>query len=107
MSLSSFAFGAKRFRNQTWRNKVILGLQSLFLIFKWGSQYDLKIFRSDVVSGLTIASLAIPQVRHLAITQVHHLKSHPSCYNPNKKFINQLKKPNPAVITHRHNQVIS
>ncbi|KAL0717280.1 hypothetical protein Bca4012_066602 [Brassica carinata] len=51
----------ERFRNQTWRNKVILGLQSLFPIFTWGSQYDLKLFRSDVVSGLTIASLAIPQ----------------------------------------------
>ncbi|CAH8358232.1 unnamed protein product [Eruca vesicaria subsp. sativa] len=51
----------ERFRNQTWRNKVILGLQSLFPIFIWGSQYDLKLFRSDVVSGLTIASLAIPQ----------------------------------------------
>ncbi|CAH8338913.1 unnamed protein product [Eruca vesicaria subsp. sativa] len=51
----------ERFRNQTWRNKVILGLQSLFPIFTWGSQYNLKLFRSDVISGLTIASLAIPQ----------------------------------------------
>ncbi|CAN6819562.1 unnamed protein product [Brassica oleracea] len=51
----------ERFRNQTWRNKVILSLQSLFPIFTWGSQYDLKLFRSDVISGLTIASLAIPQ----------------------------------------------
>ncbi|CAH8260653.1 unnamed protein product [Arabidopsis lyrata] len=51
----------QRFRNQTWRNRVILGLQSLFPIFTWVSQYDLKLFRSDVVSGLTIASLAIPQ----------------------------------------------
>ena len=57
----------ERFRNQTWRNKVILGLQSLFPIFTWGSQYDLKLFRSDVISGLTIASLAIPQVHHLTI----------------------------------------
>ncbi|CAF2154835.1 probable sulfate transporter 3.4 [Brassica rapa] len=51
----------ERFRNQTWRNRVILCLQSLFPIFTWGSQYDLKLLRSDVVSGLTIASLAIPQ----------------------------------------------
>ncbi|KAF2541190.1 hypothetical protein F2Q68_00032547 [Brassica cretica] len=51
----------ERFRNQTWRNRMILGLQSLFPIFTWGSQYDLKLLRSDVVSGLTIASLAIPQ----------------------------------------------
>lgn len=52
----------EKFRNQTWSNRVLLGLQSLFPIFTWGSQYDLKLFRSDVVSGLTIASLAIPQV---------------------------------------------
>ncbi|CAA7057955.1 unnamed protein product [Microthlaspi erraticum] len=51
----------EKFRDQTWRNRVLLGLQSLFPIFTWGSQYDLKLFRSDVVSGLTIASLAIPQ----------------------------------------------
>ncbi|VVA97794.1 unnamed protein product [Arabis nemorensis] len=50
-----------KFKNQTWRNRAILGLQSLFPIFTWGSQYDLKLFWSDVVSGLTIASLAIPQ----------------------------------------------
>ncbi|KAG2246419.1 hypothetical protein Bca52824_086047 [Brassica carinata] len=51
----------ERFRNQTWRNRMILGLQSLFPIFTWGSQDDLKLLRSDVVSGLTIASLAIPR----------------------------------------------
>ncbi|CAH2053583.1 unnamed protein product [Thlaspi arvense] len=51
----------ERFRNQAWGNRVILGLQSLFPIFTWGSQYDLKLFRSDIVAGLTIASLAIPQ----------------------------------------------
>ncbi|CAN8259165.1 unnamed protein product [Cochlearia groenlandica] len=51
----------ERFRNQTWRQRVILGLQSLFPIFTWGSHYNLKLLRSDVVSGLTIASLAIPQ----------------------------------------------
>ncbi|KAF8086560.1 hypothetical protein N665_0620s0001 [Sinapis alba] len=57
----------ERFRNQTWRNKVVLGLQSLFPIFTWGSQYDLKLFRSDVISGLTIASLAIPQRKEFVL----------------------------------------
>ncbi|KFK38950.1 hypothetical protein AALP_AA3G181100 [Arabis alpina] len=51
----------EKFRNQTWRNRVLLGLQSLFPIFTWASQYDRKLLLSDVVSGLTIASLAIPQ----------------------------------------------
>ncbi|XP_010545727.1 PREDICTED: probable sulfate transporter 3.4 [Tarenaya hassleriana] len=50
-----------RFRNQTWRTKLVLCLQSLFPIFTWGPLYNLKLFRSDVISGLTIASLAIPQ----------------------------------------------
>ncbi|XP_002528191.2 probable sulfate transporter 3.4 [Ricinus communis] len=50
-----------RFKNQTWSKKLILGLQFLFPIFQWGPQYSLKLFRSDIISGLTIASLAIPQ----------------------------------------------
>ncbi|XP_058004878.1 probable sulfate transporter 3.4 [Hevea brasiliensis] len=50
-----------RFKNQTWSKKLLLGLQFLFPIFQWGSEYSLKLFRSDIISGLTIASLAIPQ----------------------------------------------
>ncbi|XWS11894.1 hypothetical protein CRYUN_Cryun37aG0044000 [Craigia yunnanensis] len=50
-----------RFKNQTWCKKLVLGLQFLFPIFQWGSEYNLRLFRSDIISGLTIASLAIPQ----------------------------------------------
>nr|KJB13141.1 hypothetical protein B456_002G059100 [Gossypium raimondii] len=50
-----------RFKDQTWCKKLVLGLQFLFPILQWGSHYDLNLFKSDVVSGLTIASLAIPQ----------------------------------------------
>ncbi|KAH1066496.1 hypothetical protein J1N35_031483 [Gossypium stocksii] len=49
------------FKNQTWCKKLVLGLQSLFPICQWGLHYNLKLFRSDIISGLTIASLAIPQ----------------------------------------------
>ncbi|KAL5072648.1 hypothetical protein RYX36_011632 [Vicia faba] len=49
------------FKNQTWIIKFLLALQYLFPIFQWGPQYNLKLLRSDFVSGLTIASLAIPQ----------------------------------------------
>ncbi|CAI8601200.1 unnamed protein product [Vicia faba] len=49
------------FKNQTWIIKFLLALQYLFPIFQWGPQYNLKLLRSDIVSGLTIASLAIPQ----------------------------------------------
>ncbi|KAK8519698.1 hypothetical protein V6N12_030062 [Hibiscus sabdariffa] len=50
-----------RFKDQTWCKKLVLGLQCLFPILQWGSHYHLKLFRSDIISGLTIASLAIPQ----------------------------------------------
>ncbi|KAF8027537.1 hypothetical protein BT93_E0442 [Corymbia citriodora subsp. variegata] len=50
-----------RFKNQTFLRKLVLGLQFLFPIFQWAPEYDLRLFKSDVISGLTIASLAIPQ----------------------------------------------
>ncbi|WOG89295.1 hypothetical protein DCAR_0208532 [Daucus carota subsp. sativus] len=50
-----------RFKNQTWFRKLVLGLQFFFPIFVWAPNYNLKLLQSDVVSGLTIASLAIPQ----------------------------------------------
>ncbi|CAI9114091.1 OLC1v1014727C1 [Oldenlandia corymbosa var. corymbosa] len=50
-----------KFKNQTWINKCVLGLQFFFPIFQWAPNYSLKLLRSDFVSGLTIASLAIPQ----------------------------------------------
>ncbi|KAI9110210.1 hypothetical protein K1719_018652 [Acacia pycnantha] len=49
------------FKNQTSPAKLILVLQLLFPIFQWAPHYSLKLFRSDIISGLTIASLAIPQ----------------------------------------------
>ncbi|XP_038693065.1 probable sulfate transporter 3.4 [Tripterygium wilfordii] len=50
-----------RFKNQTWCKKLLLALQFLCPIFQWGPEYNLRLLRSDVISGLTIASLAIPQ----------------------------------------------
>ncbi|XP_027344411.1 probable sulfate transporter 3.4 [Abrus precatorius] len=50
-----------RFKNQTWFMKFTLALQYLFPIFQWAPQYNLTLLRSDIISGLTIASLAIPQ----------------------------------------------
>ncbi|KAK7412122.1 hypothetical protein VNO78_03570 [Psophocarpus tetragonolobus] len=51
----------EQFKNQTWSRKFLLGLQSVFPIFEWGRHYDLNKFRGDFISGLTIASLCIPQ----------------------------------------------
>ncbi|CAI9281243.1 unnamed protein product [Lactuca saligna] len=49
------------FKNQSRFRKLILALQYFFPIFEWAPNYNLTLLRSDVVSGLTIASLAIPQ----------------------------------------------
>ncbi|XP_068302833.1 probable sulfate transporter 3.4 [Pyrus communis] len=50
-----------RFKNQTWFTKLLLGLQFFFPIFQWAPEYNIKLLKSDIISGLTIASLAIPQ----------------------------------------------
>ncbi|CAI9095592.1 OLC1v1031580C1 [Oldenlandia corymbosa var. corymbosa] len=50
-----------KFKNQTWINKFVIGLQYVFPIFQWGPNYSFALLRSDFISGLTIASLAIPQ----------------------------------------------
>ncbi|KAL4559972.1 hypothetical protein LXL04_032120 [Taraxacum kok-saghyz] len=50
-----------RFKNQTRFNKFLFALHYVFPIFQWAPTYNLTLFHSDVVAGLTIASLAIPQ----------------------------------------------
>ncbi|KAK4349960.1 hypothetical protein RND71_029273 [Anisodus tanguticus] len=50
-----------RFKNQTGLRKFVLGLQFFFPIFEWGPKYNLSLLRSDIISGITIASLSIPQ----------------------------------------------
>ncbi|KAF1898624.1 hypothetical protein Lal_00023629 [Lupinus albus] len=49
------------FKNKTLCTKVVLCLQYLFPILEWGPNYNLSLFQHDVISGLTIATLAIPQ----------------------------------------------
>ncbi|KAM6585834.1 hypothetical protein CsatB_012836 [Cannabis sativa] len=41
--------------------KFLLGLQFFLPIFQWGPLYNVGLLKSDIISGLTIASLAIPQ----------------------------------------------
>ncbi|KAL4294565.1 hypothetical protein HN873_064535 [Arachis hypogaea] len=50
-----------KFKDQSGSRKFVLALQSLFPILEWGRDYNLKKFRGDLVAGLTIASLCIPQ----------------------------------------------
>ncbi|KAH9800533.1 putative sulfate transporter 3.4 [Citrus sinensis] len=49
------------FKDQSWRRKLVLAFQYVFPILRWAPHYSLSLFRSDLIAGLTIASLAIPQ----------------------------------------------
>jgi sulfate transporter 3 len=51
-----------QFKHQSAARRLVLALHYFFPIFQWGSEYSPRLLRSDVVAGLTIASLAIPQV---------------------------------------------
>ncbi|XP_042485824.1 sulfate transporter 1.3-like isoform X2 [Macadamia integrifolia] len=50
-----------RYRGQSQSKKFILGLQSVFPILEWGRDYSLIKLKGDLIAGLTIASLSIPQ----------------------------------------------
>lgn len=52
----------RSFKDQSKRRKFILGIQAVFPILEWGRKYNLTKFRGDLIAGLTIASLCIPQV---------------------------------------------
>ncbi|CAI0448812.1 unnamed protein product [Linum tenue] len=51
----------RQFKNQSPPRKLLLGLQYFFPILEWGPRYSLDFFKADLISGVTIASLAIPQ----------------------------------------------
>ncbi|PPD72134.1 hypothetical protein GOBAR_DD30970 [Gossypium barbadense] len=51
----------RQFKGQPTKKKWVLAAQYIFPILHWGPNYNLKLFKSDIVSGVTIASLAIPQ----------------------------------------------
>lgn len=50
------------FKDQPHSRKLVLGIQAIFPILEWGRSYNLKKFKGDLIAGLTIASLCIPQV---------------------------------------------
>ncbi|KAJ1405175.1 sulfate anion transporter, conserved site [Sesbania bispinosa] len=51
----------RRFKNQPASKKFVLGLQYFFPIFEWAPNYTFQFLKSDLIAGITIASLAIPQ----------------------------------------------
>lgn len=53
------------FKDQTGSKRFILVMQTIFPILEWGRSYNITKFRGDIIAGLTIASLCIPQVNLL------------------------------------------
>lgn len=51
----------RQFKDQSRSTKFKLAIQSVFPIFDWGRDYNLQKFKGDLIAGLTIASLCIPQ----------------------------------------------
>ncbi|KAJ3677318.1 hypothetical protein LUZ60_003042 [Juncus effusus] len=51
----------RQYKDQSKSRKFWLGLQFLFPILEWGKNYNLGKFKGDLIAGLTIASLCIPQ----------------------------------------------
>lgn len=51
----------KQCKDQSGSTKLQMGLQLLFPVLGWGRTYSLSMFKGDLVAGLTIASLCIPQ----------------------------------------------
>lgn len=54
----------RRYKDQPRSRKLWLALQHVFPVFEWGSQYTLAKFKGDLIAGLTLASLVIPQVHY-------------------------------------------
>ncbi|GAB4838327.1 Solute carrier 26 [Ancistrocladus abbreviatus] len=61
----------RSFKDQRRSKKFLLGLEAVFPILRWGRQYTLSKFKSDLVAGITIASLCIPQ--DIGYSKIAHL----------------------------------
>ncbi|POO04049.1 Low affinity sulfate transporter [Trema orientale] len=57
---SSSSSSPKRFSSSIF-SRLALFFSALFPILRWGRHYKLSKFKSDLMSGLTLASLSIPQ----------------------------------------------
>ncbi|XP_047982640.1 sulfate transporter 1.3-like [Salvia hispanica] len=51
----------RSFKDQSGPRKFLLGVEAVFPILSWGRGYNLSKFKGDLVAGLTIATLCIPQ----------------------------------------------
>ena len=67
----------RHFKDQPRYRKLILGIQAVFPILEWGRSYSWRKFRGDLIAGLTIASLCIPQVDLLYLKNIHEAREPP------------------------------
>ncbi|XP_059318044.1 sulfate transporter 3.1-like [Lycium ferocissimum] len=51
----------RKFKNQPLSKKISLGLQYFVPILDWAPRYNFQFLKADVIAGITIASLAVPQ----------------------------------------------
>ncbi|GJN28913.1 hypothetical protein PR202_gb17087 [Eleusine coracana subsp. coracana] len=51
----------RQYKDQSGSKKIWLALQYVFPILDWGRHYTVEKFKGDLIAGLTIASLSIPQ----------------------------------------------
>lgn len=51
----------RQFKSQPWRRRLVLGLQYFLPALEWAPRYSRGFFKADLIAGITIASLAIPQ----------------------------------------------
>ncbi|KAH0466723.1 hypothetical protein IEQ34_003961 [Dendrobium chrysotoxum] len=51
----------RQFKQEKGGRRAIRALQYFFPIFEWAPNYTFSFFRADLIAGITIASLAIPQ----------------------------------------------
>lgn len=57
-----FPHGNKLSKKRNRRQHAVSVLQGLFPILSWGRNYKASKFKNDLMAGLTLASLCIPQV---------------------------------------------
>ncbi|XP_019191555.1 PREDICTED: probable sulfate transporter 3.5 [Ipomoea nil] len=51
----------REFKNEPFSRRVTMGIKYFVPIFQWLPNYNLHLFKYDLLAGITIASLAIPQ----------------------------------------------
>ncbi|KAL6645029.1 hypothetical protein ACP70R_016637 [Stipagrostis hirtigluma subsp. patula] len=69
----------RQYKDQPRSKKILLGLQQVFPVLDWGRHYTLGKFKGDLIAGLTIASLCIPQ--DIGYSKLANLPPHVGLYS--------------------------